>query len=226
MNPIAFNLVAILIFTLTLSILLGPYLQISPAIPAVATISILGFTTLDSWGFQGKGVTLLLDWFAQRSPAHRERTVRHEAGHFLAAYLLQIPITGYTLSAWETIRQGQPGQGGVTFNSSDIEAGKLSAQLLDRYCIVWMAGGAAEEMVYQTVEGGKDDLLKLRTALTQFNQKWQSKQQWAVLQARKLLRDHWSAYEALAEAMEQRASVAECCQVIDQHRSNTDQQGA
>lgn len=223
MNPIAFNLVAILIFAITISILLGPLLHISPAVPALATVSVLGFTTLDALGFQGKGFTLLLDWFAQRSPLHRARTVRHEAGHFLAAHLLQIPITGYTLSAWEAVRQGQPGQGGVMFEANDVEASTVSAQLLDHYCIMWMAGGAAESMVYDTVEGSNDDLLKLRTVLTQLRQEWQPKQQWAILQARKLLGDHWSAYEALVEAMERRASVTECTQVIDQHRNSTEQ---
>lgn len=226
MNPIAFNLVAVVIFTLTFSILLGPYLHISPAIPALATVSILGFTTLDALGFQGKGFTLLLDWFAQRSPLHRARTVRHEAGHFLAAHLLQIPITGYTLTAWEAVRQGYPGQGGVVFDSGDVEAGTLSAQLLDRYCIVWMAGGVAESLVYDTVEGSNDDLLKLRTVLTRLRQEWQPKQQWAILQARKLVGENWSAYEALVEAMERRASVSECAQVIDQHCNGPGQQAA
>lgn len=226
MNPIAFNLVAILIFAITISILLGPLLHISPAVPALATVSILGFTTLDALGFQGKGFTLLLDWFAQRSPLHRARTVRHEAGHFLAAHLLQIPITGYTLTAWEAVRQGYPGQGGVVFDSGDVEAGTLSAQLLDRYCIVWMAGGVAESLVYDTVEGSNDDLLKLRTVLTRLRQEWQPKQQWAILQARKLVGENWSAYEALVEAMERRASVSECAQVIDQHRNSPGQQAA
>jgi hypothetical protein len=226
MNPIALNLVAVLIFTLTFSILLGPYLHISPAIPALATVSILGFTTLDALGFQGKGSTLFLDWFAQRSPLYRERMIRHEAGHFLVAHLLQIPITGYTLSAWEAIRQGHPGQGGVMFDSNDVEVGHLSAQLLDRYCIMWMAGGAAESLVYETVEGGNDDLLKLRTVLTRLRQEWQPKQQWAILQARKLLGENQGAYEALVEAMKRRASVAECTQVIDQHCNSPDQQVA
>ncbi len=97
--------------------------------------------------------------------------VRHEGGHFLVAYLLEIPITGYTLSPWEAFQQGQPGVGGVSICdaelASQIEVGKLSAQLFDRYCAVWMAGGVAETLVYSNAEGGADDLQKLRSIWTE-----------------------------------------------------------
>lgn len=215
MGQIALNLVAVLVFVLTLLILLGPLLSIPPTIPAIATLGVLGFGTLDILGLQGKGVTLLLDGFAQRSPLYRERILRHEAGHFLVAHLLGIPVTGYTLSAWEALRQGQPGQGGVMFD--DQLTSGLPGQLLDRYCTVWMAGGVAEALTYDRVEGGNDDLQKLRSVLTQLRQDWRQQERSSVLQARALLQQHWSTYEALVEAMQRRASIGECVQAIDCH---------
>jgi len=215
MNQIGLNTVAILIFGLTLSVLLGPWLQISPILPAGAVFLGLGVFTLDTLGFRGQGTTLFLDWLAQRSPTYRQRILHHEAGHFLAARLLEIPVTGYTLSAWETLQQGQVGQGGVSF--ADLETESLTPQLLDRYCTVWMAGAAAEFLVYDSVEGGDDDRQKLRSLMVSVRQEWQQKERWAGLQAKALLEQHWPAYEALVEAMEKRVPVQECCRVIEQH---------
>lgn len=226
MNKTALNLVAITIFVLTMSSLLGPMLHLSPIVPAIAVAGILGFGALDTLGWQGQGSTLLLNWFANVSPEHRARVIRHEAGHFLVAHLSDIPITGYTLSAWEAFRQGQPGQGGVSFDCQELDAeleqGILSAQLLDRYCAVWMAGGVAETLTYDTVEGGADDLQKLRTVWTQLKRplkECELKERWSALQAKNLIQKHWSSYEALVAAMEKRASVTECCQAIEQNIS-------
>jgi hypothetical protein len=170
MSQTSLNLVAISIFLMTLSVLLGPFLNLSPAVTAIATFTILGIATLDSFSLQGKGGTIFLDWIGGFSSQHRDRIVHHEAGHFLVAYLLGIPVTGYTLSAWEAWKQGQPGQGGVSFDdgelASQLEMGKISAQMLDRYCTVWMAGIAAETLVFNNAEGGYDDKNKLIGALT------------------------------------------------------------
>jgi hypothetical protein len=217
MSQTALNLVAISIFLMTLSVLLGPLLNFSPTVPAIATFAILGIATLDSFSLQGKGGTLVLDWIAGFSPEHRDRIVHHEAGHFLVAHLLGIPITDYTLTAWEALKRGQPGQGGVSFDDSELasqlEQGKISAQMLDRYCTIWMAGIAAETLVFQNAEGGADDKSKLSGVLTNLGfseSACQQKQRLCSLQAKTLLQENWSAYEALVNAMRQRASVADC----------------
>lgn len=224
MNQTALNLVAISIFLMTLSTLLSPLLHFSPAIPAVATFSILVVATLDSFSFESKGANLILDWLASFSPQHRDRIVRHEAGHFLVAHLLNIPITGYTLSAWEALKQKQPGLGGVSFAdrelNSQLDRGIITAQMLDRYCTVWMAGLAAEDLVYSNTEGGADDRQKLQSVLTPLGYTANAvtqKQRWATLQARTLLQNNWSAYEALVSMMQQRAGVNECCRAIEEH---------
>ncbi len=222
MSQTALNLVAISIFLMTVSTLLGPLIHLSPVVPAVATFAILGVATLDSFSLQGKGGNLLLDWIAGFSPSHRERIIHHEAGHFLVAYRLGIPVAGYTLSAWEALKQGQPGQGGVSFDdaelTSQLQLGKITAQMLDRYCTVWMAGIAAESLVYENSTGGGDDKAKLATVLKglEFPESiFEQKQRFSILQAKTLLQENWSAYEALVKMMRDRGEVNECLQVIE-----------
>lgn len=226
MSQTALNLVAISVFVLTLSTLLGPLFNLSPVGPAIATFTLLGIATLDSFSLQGKGGTLLLDWLASASPQYRDRIVRHEAGHFLTAHLLGIPVTGYVLSAWEALKQRQSGQGGVSFDDQELAASLdngTSAQLLDRYCTIWMAGVAAETLVYDRALGGADDRTKLKAVLTPLGfsaSACEQKERFCTLQARTLLQENWSAYEALVGAMQQRIALDECCHIIEQHRQN------
>lgn len=227
MSQTSLNLVAVAIFVMTISSLLGPLFNFSLVVPVIATFSLLGLATLDSFGLQGKGGTLILDWLASTSPQHRDRIVRHEAGHFLAAYLLGIPVTGYALGAMDALKQKQSGQGGVSFDDQELafqlNQGTLKAQLLDRYCTIWMAGVAAETLVYGSAEGGTDDRQKIRTVLTHLGfsaSATEQKQHFCSLQARTLLQENWSAYEALVGTMQQRASVCECNRVLEQHCQN------
>ncbi|BAY78234.1 hypothetical protein NIES25_47050 [Nostoc linckia NIES-25] len=217
MSQTSLNLVAISIFLMTLSALLGPFFNLSPTVPALATFAILGIATFDSFSLQGRGGTIFLDWIAGFSSEHRDRIIHHEAGHFLVAHLLGIPVTGYTLSAWEAWKQGQGGQGGVTFDDSELasqlEVGKITAQMLDRYCTVWMAGIAAETLVFNNAEGGADDknkLIKVLTILGFSESAYQQKMRFHALQAKTLLQENWSNYEALVNAMRQRSSVEDC----------------
>jgi hypothetical protein len=224
MQQTALNLIAIGVFGMTLSVLLGPIFNISPAIPAATTLGILSLATLDSFRFQGKGATLLLDLLAGARSQHRDRIVRHEAGHFLVAYFLGIPIAGYALTAWEAFKQGQTGLGGVRFDSMELSPdpraiGEMRLTI-DRFCTVWMAGIAAETLVYDSAQGGVEDRQKLRDALMLFGRpagEVPIKERWAIRQAQTIIEEHWASYEALVVAMEQRASVAECSQVIQQH---------
>lgn len=222
MSKTALNLIAVSVFLMTLFSLLGPLFNISPVIPAIATFTILGIATIDSFTWSGKGGNILIDWLASFSPQHRERIIHHEAGHFLVAYLLNIPIKNYTLSAWEAWKNKQSGQGGVSFDDQELrlelERGKITPVMLERYCTVWMAGIAAENLVYQTVEGGVDDKSQLQKILYTlgFNGSHsQQKQRFCALQAKTLLERNWSAYEALVKAMGKKSSVSECIKVIE-----------
>ena len=222
MQPTALNLVAIAIFTMTFSSLLSPLFHISPFVPAAATFSLMGLATVDTLSWEGKGVTLLLDIFA--SPQQRQRVIHHEAGHFLTAYFLGIPITDYTLTAWEAFKRGKPGIGGVEFDTRALSEKPLNLGemrlTLERFCTVWMAGIAAENMVYGNAEGGGEDRSQVRTVLNMGGfpeTAYQQKERWAQLQATNLIEKHQKAYEALVAAMEERASIEECYQAIQAH---------
>ncbi len=224
MSQLSLNVVAIAIFLTTMVSLLGPLVHISPTIPAIAVFGLLGIATLDSFSFQGQGGNLVLDWLAGFSPEHRQRVVRHEAGHFLVSELMNIPVTGYALTAWTAMRQGHPGYGGVRFDVQELDAelaqGTLSGQLLDRYCTIWMAGIAAEAIAYPTVLGGVDDRQKLRSVLAQLNlspQEAQLKERLAILRAKDLLKTNAEIFTALTTALEQNLPVAECQGIIARH---------
>ncbi|WP_448561817.1 ATP-dependent Zn protease [Trichothermofontia sp.] len=217
------NLFALTIFGLAMTALWGPIIHLTPFVPATAALTMLGLVAFDAVGLQGQGQGLLRDWIAQRSPTYRQRILYHEAGHFLMAHLLQVPVTGYSLSAWEALRQGQPGQGGIRFDDSLLQAelsqGHLSAHWLNRYTQIWLAGIVAEEVVYGQALGGQDDRQHLATL-------WQSLQRsstdrayqerWAMYQVRQQLQTYRPVLDALVGALERRADVAACQQVIEQ----------
>lgn len=221
-NPtkqISLNLVAICIFGMTLSSLVAPLIQVSSTVPILSIFAIIVVTTLDSFFFKSTIAILVLDTIAGTSDTYRQRIIHHEAGHFLVAYLLNIPINGYTLSAWESIRQGQVAQGGVTFAPPPVE---ISAQLLQQYCTVWMAGIAAEKSIYDRSEGGSEDRQKLRSMMFLAGKPQQEivrQENLATLQAKTLIQSHWEAYQALVTAMSDRASVTDCYAEIDRLRS-------
>ncbi len=219
MEQNSLNLVAIAVFAMTLSALLSPVFNISPFIPAATTFAILGLATVDSFSWEGKGLTLFLDLFTPSE--ERQRIIHHEAGHFLAAYCLGIPVTGYTLTAWETFRKGgEAGIGGVQFDFtllSDEEKVSKNPLILERTFTVLMAGIAAEKIIYNNVEGGEEDKQNLRGIMRILGIRadlYQQKENWALLQAKNLLVRHQTAYEGLVKLMEKRASVEECQQFI------------
>ncbi len=222
MPQTALNLIAIGVFLMTMTSLLGPIFNISPVVPAAITFGILSLATADTLSWNSRGVSLLLDLFASKE--QRQRIVNHEAGHFLTAYFLGIPITSYTLTAWEMIRQGKLGRGGVIFETESLTDKPFNLQemrlTLDRFCTVWMAGIAAEKLVHGDSSGGAEDRRQLKAALTMAGLPevgYPLKERWAQLQATNLLTRHQKSYEALVEAMKQRSSVEECYAVIQQH---------
>jgi len=222
MPQTALNLIAIGVFLMTMTSLLGPIFQIPPVVPAALTFGILSLATADTLSWNSRGVSLLLDLFA--SAEQRQRIINHEAGHFLTAYFLGIPITGYTLTAWDVIKQGRLGRGGVGFDTKTLTAQPFELEKmrlsLERFCTVWMAGIAAEQMIYGNAQGGAEDRQQLKQALMMSGLPeigYPQKERWAQLQATNLLTRHQKSYEALVEAMTARATVEECYAVIQEH---------
>ncbi len=220
MQQTALNLIAIGVFSITFLSLLSPILNISPLIPAGITLGIMGFATVDTLGLGNRGITLILDSFS--SPEERKRILHHEAGHFLVAYFLSIPVTGYTLTAWEAFRQGQPGRGGVVFDRDGLSEKILAQQaplIVERFSTVLMGGIAAENLIYGKSQGGEEDRLQLRSVLMSVGQNpqvHQQKERWALLQATNIIKQNRESYEALVKAMEAKASVDDCYKAIQQ----------
>ncbi|MFO0162924.1 MAG: ATP-dependent Zn protease, partial [Microcystis sp.] len=201
MEQTALNLIAITVFSITLSVFVTPLLSISPFVPALATFSLLGLVTVDTLTFNNRGVTLLLD--ALSPSKHRQRVIYHEAGHFLTAYILGIPIASYSLTAWEAFRQGQEGVGGVQFELADLGQKVKNftdfPAFLERISTVWMAGIAAETLVYGKAAGGESDRFYLQSALKLAGvpeNNYAQKERWSLLQAKTLLEKQQTAYQA------------------------------
>jgi hypothetical protein len=217
-NPtqqLSLNLVAICVFGMTISSLVAPLINIPSTLPIAIVAAIIVGATVDNFFLKSTLATLILDAIAGTKSEYRQRIVHHEAGHFLVAYLLGIPITGYTISAWESFLQGQSAQGGVMFAPPQAN---ISAQLLQHYCTVWMAGIAAEKLMYNRSQGGSEDRQKLRGVLFVAGKQQQEiikQENLAALQAKNLIQTNWEAYQA----MKDRTPVADCCTRIDRLKS-------
>ncbi|XP_054821245.1 uncharacterized protein LOC129320090 isoform X2 [Prosopis cineraria] len=131
--------------------------------------------------------------FSSVFPDYQERIARHEAAHFLTAYLLGLPILGYSLDI---------GKEHVNLIDERLEkliySGQLDAKELDRLAVVAMAGLAAEGLTYDKVVGQSADLFTLQ-----------------VLFAASLLKNNKTIHEALIRAMSNKASVLECIKAIE-----------
>jgi ATP-dependent Zn protease len=157
---------------------------------------------------------LILDTIARRDPAYAQRIICHEAGHFLVAQCLEIHVIGYSLSAWEAWQQGQTGQGGVAFAPPPSP---ISGKLLQNYCAVWMAGIAAEKMIYGNSIGGQDDRQQLRSILKMAGCDAAGvvrAENAALLQAQERLTLQRSAFDALLPAFQERRSVTACLELL------------
>ncbi len=237
MNPMTFNLIAVSVFAFMLLSLVGPLLNISPGVVAIALTSCAGALALDRFSLKGKGGNLVIDLLSGQSSEYRQRILHHEAGHFLVAHLLEMPVQSYTLSAWEGIKAGLPGLGGTVVEALTAERTEKtenpaqapvthSRQQIDRYCTVWMAGIAAETQTYGSAQGGEDDQRQLKqlwmrarnAKISTAGENAEMQMRWALLQAQSLLEKQQRAYEALVVAMAEQSPVSSCIQQIEQHR--------
>jgi hypothetical protein len=216
-NPtkeISLNIIALSAFTIMLGSLLGPLMHFSSLIPIGAVMALLVGASLDNFFLQSRCTGLILDTIARRDPAYAQRIICHEAGHFLVAQRLEIPVTGYSLSAWEAWQQGQTGQGGVAFAPPPSP---ISGKLLQNYCAVWMAGIAAEKMIYGNSIGGQDDRQQLRSILKMAGCDAAGvvrAENAALLQAQEQLTLQRPAFDALLPAFQERLSVNACLELL------------
>ncbi|CAN6839957.1 unnamed protein product [Brassica oleracea] len=153
--------------------------------------------------------------FSTFFPDYQERIAAHEAAHFLVAYLIGLPILGYSLDI-----------GKEHVNLIDerlaklIYSGQLDSKELDRLAAVAMAGLAAEGLKYDKVIGQSADLFSLQRFINRSQPKISNEQQqnltrWAVLYSASLLKNNKTIHEALMAAMSNNESVLECIKTIE-----------
>lgn len=157
--------------------------------------------------------------------------MQHEAGHFLIAYLLGILPKGYTITSLEALKKEgslnvQAGTAFVDFEFlEEIDTGKLSAKMLNRFSCIALAGVATEYLLFGYSEGGLTDIATLDNLLKGlgFTQKKADSQvRWAVLNTISVLRRHERARSKLAEAMASGRPVGHCINVIEEFINDTD----
>eukprot|EP00271_Cylindrocystis_brebissonii_P005113 TRINITY_DN17058_c0_g1_i1.p1 TRINITY_DN17058_c0_g1~~TRINITY_DN17058_c0_g1_i1.p1 ORF type:complete len:360 (-),score=57.72 TRINITY_DN17058_c0_g1_i1:555-1634(-) len=149
-------------------------------------------------------------------PDAQERVLRHEAAHFLIAYLVGLPCVGYSLDLGKEHTNLMDEKLVKRIYTSSLEGSEL-----DRLAVVSMAGLAAEGLTYDKVMGQSADLFSLQRLMNRSKTKLSNEQQqnltrWAVFFAATLLKTQQAAFEALMKAMEKKASVAECIQAIEE----------
>lgn len=158
---------------------------------ALATLCV---AVLDNLAFNGAVSETVLQVL---SPGTTQKVVRHEAGHFLVAYLLGCPVEGIVLSAWAALQDRRFGRrrvsAGTSFFDPDLAeqintkpsggaggggiAGGADASVtvtvtrasIDRYSVIVMAGIAAEADFYGQADGGAGDEMALVAFLSQLN---------------------------------------------------------
>ncbi|CAI5972270.1 unnamed protein product [Closterium sp. NIES-65] len=147
---------------------------------------------------------------------YKDRVLRHEAGHFLLAYLLGLPPVAYSLDI-----------GKEHTNLLDdklqkkIYSGKLESDDVDRLAVVAMAGMAAEGLQYEQVMGQTADLNSLQRLINRSGlgaltpERQQNLTRWAVLYAASLIKNNSKSFDALMEAMAREAPVEECIAAIE-----------
>lgn len=170
------------------------------------------------------------------APDIQTKILKHEAGHFLAAYLLGCPVEGTVLSAWAALRDRRFGSRGMIsagtsffdpelsqqINSSGGSSnGRVTQSSVSRYSIIVMAGIAAEAEHYGQADGGAGDemaLIAFLSRLSNWNgdsQRIRNQARWGVLQAVLLLRQYRPAYDALVDALEQGGNLGDCLYAVE-----------
>lgn len=160
-------------------------------------------------------LTVFTDKFSLVFPDYRERTLRHEAGHFLIAYLHGSPIASYSLE----LRRERV-QLAAAVLQRKLYMGKLEDEEVDSLAVIAMAGVAAEALKYENVIGQTEDLFDLQSLMNKSKRELSDSEQqnitrWAVTRAVSLLNEHKDAYERLMEKMKEGGTVYECICAIE-----------
>lgn len=190
-----------------------------------AVVAALAAATADAIATGGGVGALALDTVARAvSPRYRGRVARHEAGHFLIAYLAGVLPKGYDLSSLDAVltRRDWGVQAGTrlcdgAFRNA-VASGKITSTALHDAATIALGGVTAEYITYGAAEGGLADVAGLDALLNAlgFSQaKAADTVRWALLDAAAILRRHSDAHIALADKMLEGAGTGECVGVIE-----------
>lgn len=156
------------------------------------------------------------DYFGQASSdEYKERVLAHEAGHFLMAHLMGIPVQDYSVSLGHEhtdIVENRMQQGMAMRRLPITDVHVLS--------VVAMAGIAAEAACFGDIKGQQADLIDLQRILDTSAEKLSNSQQqnltrWALWKAATLVRKYSQSHEALVNALRDGSSIGECIYVIE-----------
>lgn len=153
--------------------------------------------------------------FAPLFSDYKERVLKHEAAHFLVAYLLGIPVASYSLDIGKEHTNLVDDKLQKRIYDARLEAGEL-----DKLAVVAMAGMAVEGLNYDQVMGQTADLISLQRLINRSKppmspQQQQNLTRWAVLFAATLIKTNQKAFDALVESMRQESSVEKCILAIE-----------
>lgn len=176
----------------------------------------------DDFFFQGA----FLDTMAKLlSPGIQPKITRHEAGHFLVAYLLGCPVEGCVLSAWDALhdprfQKALSVSAGTSYFDPNMHSNHISSEDVDRRSTILMAGVAAEALNYGHAEGGSEDVSSLVSFLSNKKvgmdkESIRNQVQWGAMQATVLLREYQECYNALVKVLEQGGSLGDCIYAIE-----------
>ncbi len=173
-------------------------------------------------------------------PEMTTRITKHEAGHFLCAYLLGCPVEGVVLSTWAALQDGRfAGRAGSAVSAGtsyyDIDLSEQIAGLkpltrdsIDRYSIIVMGGIAAESIEYGRADGGAGDEEALVRFLRSLNPRssnavaaWtpeliRNQARWGATQAVLLMKEYKPCYDALVDALERGGDLGQCIVAIEE----------